>query len=419
MKSKLVMGIWAVVIAFGLWVYVITAVSPGSEVTVEGVPVSVQGQTTLHERDLMIVKTLDTAVDIRLAGNRSDLVKLDKNDISITVNVADLDKSTADENGTVSLFYTVRVRNDIATVVSSSPDKIRVVLEDRVARDIPVVINYGDTQTPDGFEEEAATMDYQSIPVLGPKSVVEKIDRAEVKVDLTDKKQTIEQTLVPTFINEDGTETNTDLLKWEIEEVTIMIPIKCVKEIPVLVNVIPGLGANEDNTSIELEYTKIRVAGSEGLLADLDSVTLIDTVDLGEIFAETTITSSFVLPPEVTIKEPATSNKEVVITITFPDLIIREVDVPIANLEYLNLPEGLQAEAVSETVRVIVRGSKALVEQLTPEDIRFTLDLAGAKTGEKNWELKVVLDEEYEQLGILEAVTARIALSQKNERSIP
>lgn len=419
MKSKLVMGIWAVVIAFGLWIYVITAVSPGSEVTVEGVPVSVQGQTSLQERDLMIIKTLDTAVDIRLAGNRSDLVKLDRNDISVTVNVAELDKSTADENGTVSLFYSVRVRNDLATVVSSSPDKVRVVLDDRVARDIPVVINYGDSQTPDGFEEEAATMDYQSIPVLGPKSVVDKIRCAEVKVDLTDKKQTIEQTLVPVFINEDGTETDTELLKWEIGEVKVMIPIKCVKEIPVLVNVVPGLGADEKNTVIELEYDTIRVAGSEGLLADLESVTLIDTVNLGEILEDTTITSSFVLPPEVTVKEPAGSNKEVVVTISFANVPTAELDVPLTNLEFVNLPADLKAEAVSETVRIRVRGSKELVEQLTAEDIHFVLDLTGAKAGEKNWELKVVFDEDYSQLGVLGAVSARIALTQNNERSIP
>ena len=73
----------SVLIAFVLWAYVITSVSPESEETFYDIPVSYQNDV-LEERGLMIVSETPT-VTLKLKGNRSDLNELNANSITILV----------------------------------------------------------------------------------------------------------------------------------------------------------------------------------------------------------------------------------------------------------------------------------------------------------------------------------------------
>ena len=70
MKNKLMSAALSLLIAFGLWMYVITEVSPGSEWTYYDVPVKLEGETVLKERGLIITGISSTNVDLTLSGNR-------------------------------------------------------------------------------------------------------------------------------------------------------------------------------------------------------------------------------------------------------------------------------------------------------------------------------------------------------------
>ena len=83
MKNKLISIGIAILIAFGLWMYVITEVSPNSEWTYYDVPVKLEGETVLKERQLIITGISDTSVDLTLSGNRSDLNQLNSANITL------------------------------------------------------------------------------------------------------------------------------------------------------------------------------------------------------------------------------------------------------------------------------------------------------------------------------------------------
>ena len=83
MKNKLLSGIISILIAFGLWMYVITEVSPGSEWTFYDIPVIMEGETVLKERGLIITNISSTNVDLTLSGNRKDLNELNSSNITL------------------------------------------------------------------------------------------------------------------------------------------------------------------------------------------------------------------------------------------------------------------------------------------------------------------------------------------------
>ena len=75
-KSKLTSIALSLVIAFGLWLYVVTNVSQEADYTIYNVPVVMEGETVLTERNLMITSVSADDVDLTLSGNRSDLAKV-------------------------------------------------------------------------------------------------------------------------------------------------------------------------------------------------------------------------------------------------------------------------------------------------------------------------------------------------------
>ena len=83
MKNKLMSAALSLLIAFGLWMYVITEVSPGSEWTYYDIPVKMEGETVLKERNLIITDMSSTDVDLTLSGNRSDLNELNSSNITL------------------------------------------------------------------------------------------------------------------------------------------------------------------------------------------------------------------------------------------------------------------------------------------------------------------------------------------------
>ena len=87
MKNKILYLLLSVVIAFGLWGYVITTVSPEWEETYYDIPVALKNEKVLHENGLMLNEKETPTVTLRLKGNRSDLINLNKSDITL---VADL-----------------------------------------------------------------------------------------------------------------------------------------------------------------------------------------------------------------------------------------------------------------------------------------------------------------------------------------
>ena len=139
MKSKLVHVVLSVVIAFALWVYVISVVSPESEETFYDVPVTYQNDV-LEERGLMIVSENPT-VTLRLKGNRSDLNELNANNITILVDLAAIQAP-----GTQMLGYRTNFPGNIPSnaidILSQSPNILQLKVENKVKKTVDISLEY-------------------------------------------------------------------------------------------------------------------------------------------------------------------------------------------------------------------------------------------------------------------------------------
>lgn len=375
MKSKILTGLLSVVVAFGLWLYVVTVVSPNSDQKFTNIPVVTQGEAMLQDRGLMITSNENPMVSLHLEGNRTDLNKLNNSNITINVDV-----SRIYEAGTHHLTYTPSYPGDVAnnsiSVLTREPGTLTITVEERISKAVPVEIEYNGTLA-EGFmaDKENKILDVEQINIIGPKSAVDQIAKARVNVDLEAKSDSINGQFPYTLCNEKGEAVGIDMVTADVEAVTLTLKILRVKEIALTVHVISGGGATEQTSSITIEPKTILVSGSDNQLEDIEKLEL-GTINLGEMLADEVLTFPIKLPEGITNETGVT---EATVDVRFPELSTKTLTVK--NITAVNVPADMEVVLITKMLEVQIRGPKKVVETITEENISVTVDCANEQLG--------------------------------------
>ena len=408
MKSKFTAILVSVVVAFGLWMYVITSVSPGSEETYYNIPVVMDGEALLAERNLMITGTSGSSATLVLSGNRSDLYKVNRENITLKANLGSIL-----EEGTHSIAYSIAYPGDVAQnafeVLSQSPKYIYVTVEKRTTKEVPVEVKWIGS-TPEDFmsDRENRVLDYANITISGPASVADLIEKAVIEVDLTEQRESISQSYRYTLCDGEDNPVDAQTITTSVEEVHLDVKIQRVKEVQLQVEVIYGGGADKDHTRVTLSTETIRLSGGEAVLEELGDVILLGRINLAEIAKSQTLFFPINLPEGVT---NLTGVTEVEADVIFQGLSTREFTIE--NIKIINVPEGMEAELITEKLQVIVRGPTSEVVNLTEEDISVTVDLTGAEADTSTFKATVVFAEDASGAGALGTYSVSVIVAEK------
>jgi YbbR domain-containing protein len=375
MKSKLVTELISALIALAVWVYVVTVVSPNSDKHFYNVPVVAQGEALLTERGLMITHTDVTTTDLHLEGSRIDLNKLSSSNITATMDV-----SKIYEAGVHNLTYTPTFPGDVPssafTVLSKNPGVVKVTVEDRISKVVPLEIRYTGSIAEDFIaDKENIEMSVEGVTVTGPKSVVDQIKTAVITLNIDGRNESLSDKFAYTLCDAEGLPVNAEMIVTDVAEVSLTLRILRVKEIELKVNVIEGGGATNQNCVITIDQTTIRISGSDVLLEGLNSLEL-GTVNLGELTEETTLTFPIKLPAGVNNETGVT---EVTVQVSFPELETKKFTVK--NIVAVNVPQGYELDLITKALEVLVRGPKENLDRLTEADIIVTVDFTGVEPG--------------------------------------
>ena len=411
MKSKLRPLVLSVVIALCLWLYVMTVEQPESDKTYYDIPVVLQNESILAERGMMLVSERPT-VTLELSGTRTNLNQLNESNINVIANVSGIVTP-----GTHELTYNVSFPGNIpsGSIVrkNSNPNMITLKVENRITKQIPVVPDYMNTTVPEGMiaDKENMILDYETIEVSGPESVMENITKAVIQVNLEDQTQTIVGEYQYTLCDDAGEPVDSQWVTTNVELVNLTLQIHRVKEITLHVTVIDGGGATHQTSAIDIQPKTIQVSGSDALLENLEALEL-GTIDLGALENDSTLNFAILLPEGVTNE---TGIAEAVVDVKFPNL--RTVKFEVANILLQNVPAGMETELVTQILEVKLRGPVAMMENLTAEDITAIIDLKDAQPGTDKYAVQITLGSEFAGVGAMNSYTAMVTLTENVEET--
>jgi len=390
MKNKVWTAALAAVIAFGLWVYVVTVVRPETTKTYYNIPVALEGESILTERGLMIVEGKDTTITMEVYGNRTDLDKVNSGNITL---IADLTR--IDEAGDVELSYSYSFPGDVAqnalSVQSRNPGTLRLMVANRITKEVPVKINWVG-EAPDAsmylVDKENVILDNKTVMVTGPEMVIDQIDHAEIDVDLTGKIRSFVEDYQYTLCDKDGNGVDAAMVTTNVGMVSMELKIQYYKDIKLAVTVVDGGGATAQTSSIVYDPETIRVSGDQKVLSKMTEINL-GTINLGELADETVQTFDIVLDEGLT---NLTGVTEANVRVSFPNLATKEFSV--TEIQALNVPEGMTHELVAKMLKVTVRGPREVVNKMTVKDIGVTIDFADMSVGTATFKAEISIDNE-------------------------
>lgn len=408
-NNKLYSMLLSVIVAFGLWMYVINYVSPESEETYYNIPVVMEGETVLNERGLMLTGASTTTVSLHLSGNRSDLNKVNSGNITVKANLAKI----YEPGSRISIEYDISYPGDVASnaFVEESRSPLYLNVEYRRNKEVPVEIKWVGTRSEDHiYDTENALLDYPDVTVIGPASVADLIKKAVIEVDLTEQTESLSETYRYTLCDEEGNPVDAEEITVNVEEVRLDMKIQKIKEVQLVANVIYGGGASELNTTVEVNPKTIRLSGSEAALAELGDTITLCTVNLGEIEKSTEQSYTISLPEGVVNQ---TGVDEATVNIKFVGLSTREFTIE--DIRAINVPEGLNVDLITAKLVVKVRGASMLVNAMSAEDISITVDFSGADVGSSTFKATIVFGEEFSSVGAMGtySVSATVQLAEE------
>lgn len=404
-KNRVLSALLAVSIAFVLWVYVITVVSPNSEDTFYNIPVVLQGEPMLESYGLMNVTENIPTVTLRLSGNRSDLNKINSSNITL---VADLSKVY--EAGIANLRYTISYPGDIPSgafnVESQYPGTITIEVERRIKKEVPVNIRYvGELSEDFIVDMENKILDYNTVTVSGPESVIDQITQAVIDVDLEGKTVSFSDNYRYSLCNDQGEPVDAQKVETNVAQVNLTLYIERVKELPLVLTVVDGGGATEETSEIKIDPATVKVSGSDLVMENLTELNL-GTINLEELLEDTELSFAIMLPEGVKFMDPDVQTAAV--SLKFPNLTTRTLTV--SAMQAINVPEGMDVEFLTKSLNITVRGEKNLLKNLVSADIVVTVDFTDAQLGSYTIKPNITLSNAYSTVGAIGSYSVSVTV---------
>lgn len=334
---KITVFIGSVFVALLLWIYAIGYDSTLFEYTFSGVPVVIEGEEylALTKGYTLAEEQNFSSITVKAKGKSSELNQLDASDFRAVVDV-----SLAQSAGYQTLNIVVYSPNGVE-VVSQSSTTVDVYVDEFTQRNelLSVAVDMGDDYVMgEGVTFVEAVANPLSVTVSGPRSVINSIEGAYVNFNLENKviNDHISGYGAIELRDKNGNTVNNPYLK--ISESTAYVEISVTKQktVPVRVALVGGLYSQNDVT-VSSSVGAVTVSGKPEALASLDEIVL----EIDETAISGTKEFEFsvgALLPDGVSNDSGFS--KITVTVTLPELSVRNYYLGVSSITVENLPEG-------------------------------------------------------------------------------
>lgn len=384
-ESKWIYVLLSILIATTIWMYVRAGEDPEMENRVRGIPVVTTGDRVLENQGLMIDAISHDSVSLTWKGSWSDIGLLDKNSVSVSVDV-----SRITQPGTYELDYSINYPPNVAVSAIS--------LQDKNPQKISVTVSeiYSDTfqihpllkgSVASGYQAGEFIVEPETVLISGVHQKVSQIDRVQVVLERKDMKESFSGELPLRLLDEKGQELDQTGLRFSVDSAYTVLPIVVVKEIPLTVEFIDGGGATQENIKYEIEPKTITVSGPEEDMLHLNELS-VGSIDLAQVMDTVTEEFPIYLPTEL---ENVSGLANASVKVTISGLTTRAFEV--SNIELTNVPKGYKATLTTQVRTIVLRGTQKELDKVSAAQIRIVADLSelSTATGSYNVPVKVYL----------------------------
>ncbi len=362
--------LWAFALSIAVWIAAVTSADPDETRALSStVPVQVVGQ----DPSLVVSSRIPTEVEVTLRAPRSVWEIIDA-DPQIVQAILDLSGLSSGEH---SLELQIQIDARPVQIVSVSPHIITFELETLATQTFRVDLSLtGETAI--GYQVGENSLVPAEVVVAGAQSQVEKVVRARVSVNLSGIRENLDQNLRVEVLDENGQKVDGVTVSPESIQVTLPVSQQGgYRDVAVKVVVLGRVASGYRLTDISVFPPVVTVfAANPELVGTLPGVVETQPLELQSAKEDISTRVALNLPEGISIV-----GEQTVLIQAGISPIESSVTLAGEKVEVINMGEGLIAQVSPATVDVIVSGPLPLLDTLTRQDVRVTVDLSGLAAG--------------------------------------
>ena len=387
--KNIAIKVLSLMFAILLWGYVLMTQNPPRVKTVTDVTVSIEGEADLTTRKLTLRgdrAALLEDVSVRVRTELTYYADISADDITASINLSRI---------TSTGKHTVRIhaKSSSGDVVSVSPSEIEVEIDTLTTRNIPIEI-HEEGELPEGYWAGDVQLDSATVLLEGPGTDLAKIVKAVGTIDLTNRTESLNQSIMLALYDKEGNVVESSILFGGMPTVVAKQEILPSKLVPIDVDgAIIGREELPENFEIasygtSLESTLVRIVGDADVIQKIESLSL-EPVDVTGCTESIQQELAINVPEGVRIIGADSVNLQV--TIREKTAVLELTELPI---EIVGLARKQTATLSQELANVTFSGRVSLLAGITRGDVKVYADVTGLAAGTHDVKLALQIDGE-------------------------
>ena len=362
--------LWAFALAVAVWISSVTSADPDETRALDNpILVEVIGQSS----NLVFSEPIAKEVSVTLRAPSSVWALID-DDPSIVRAILDVSGLSAGEH-MVDLQIQVNARP--VQIVSVSPKTFVFSLEPLITKSMDVDLRVAG-EVAVGYQVGDSTLDPVSVVVSGAQSQVEKVSRARVSIDLNRIRENFDQAVKVEVLDDRGQVVNGVTVS--PESVHIVLPVSQqggYRDVAVKVTTLGRVASGYRLTDISVSPPVVTIYSTDpDLVNSLPGVLETQPLDLQNAQDDIATRLKLSLPSGISV-----IGEQTVFVQAGVSPIESSVTISSENIEILGLDESLNVQISPSNVDIILSGPLPLLETLTRQSVRVTVDLTGLTEG--------------------------------------
>ena len=386
-NSKAFWMIVSLLASLAIWVYVTSVETDESKTTFRGVKVELVGEDILRDSKNLVVTDMDTStVTVEVVGPRRIIGSLSSDQLVAQVDVSKLSRAAY-----TSQQYTIVYPDGTDTSKLSesrrTPETINFMVSAQTSKSIQVRGSF-DGSLAEGYTAEMPVFEPSTITITGSEAYLKDVEYAWVTFGKENVDTTYSVETGFTLMDANNEPCSTTGISFSTDVVTATLPLLTLKEVNLDVNIIEGAGATKANTKITIDPVSVTLAGDSALLAGMNKI-ILATIDLTDF--SSTFTETYTIPIDNELKNTTGVTKA---TVTVEIVGLETKTCRGTNFSCINATERYEADIITESKEITLRGTPEALAQIKAENIRAVADLTDYKesTGTYMPQVRVYVD---------------------------
>ena len=373
-RSKVVRIVISILVAIAMWLYVDLERAPERTMTIRDIPVEFSGEnTTLADKNLMLLSGYDTTIDLKIRGPKRELVKMNRDNMRVIASTSSIDSVGVHQLDWTVSFPDGVVRTNVS-VEKASLSQITVTVGELYTKEVPVECQVVG-EVAEGYFTGDVVLDPEVLTLRAQRDDLLNVSCARLTVDISGATRSVVQTVDVQLYDYDGNPVENSNIRTNTSLIQAKVPVLTTREVELAVEFSGVPGAAMNSIKCDITPKTVRLNGEADVLDSIDKLVLATLhVDDLELHQQN---SYVVTPPDGTWL--VNGNEVATADITLEG--IEEKSLTATSIEFDKLPSGLYAIAPDGGLTVRLWGLSEEIEAVTAENLRVIADMS-AVTGQ-------------------------------------